>query len=456
MTIAAPRLYRLLAVLFCWLSTQGPALSADPLARAALQSQGTLYAGQQILVDVDVLVPNYFLQSPQFPAIDIPGAIVTLDDGRALNLNETIDGTPYSGIRRTYIIVPQAAGDFTLPPVPITFGYAAVPPQATRGEVTFPPLRFTVRSAPGTAGDSPGIVAAKVSVSQELDQDPAQLKAGDTMVRTVTVRAEGLRAMMIPEPDFTAPQGVRLYRQDPSLSEETDRNGQSIAGLRKDVASYLFQDAGNYVLPAVTVSWFDPASAKTQSATAPAVSVTVSAAAALSPALAPPAPEPQRDAFDWLHLALIGGIVLLTASSLWVAANGLSRLEAWWQERRSRERQSEPAFFPASGAGVQKRPRRRDRARARRLVAQSGSDAARTLAWALRGCRDQAGLPGLAENALRFSASIPAVRSRLASARPEEGSGSLVDAGNGSARPQAGLASPQPDYAVTRRMKADL
>ncbi|WP_323131289.1 hypothetical protein [Sinorhizobium medicae] len=151
--------------------------------------------------------------------------------------------------------------------------------------------------------------------------------------------------MMIPEPDFTAPQGIRLYRQDPSLSEETDRNGQSIAGLRKDVASYLFQDAGNYVLPAVTVSWFDPASAKTQSATAPAVSVTVSAAAALSPALAPPAPEPQRDAFDWLHLALIGGIVLLTASALWVAASGLSRLEAWWQERRSKERQSEPAFF---------------------------------------------------------------------------------------------------------------
>ncbi|WP_322883710.1 hypothetical protein U8C37_28830 (plasmid) [Sinorhizobium medicae] len=281
-------MYRLLAVLFCWLSTQGPALSADPLARAALQSQGTLYAGQQILVDVDVLVPNYFLQSPQFPAIDIPGAIVTLDDGRALNLNETIDGTPYSGIRRTYIIVPQAAGDFTLPPVPITLGYAAVPPQATRGEVTLPPLRFTVRSAPGTAGDSPGIVAAKVSVSQELDQDPAQLKAGDTLVRTVTVRAEGLRAMMIPEADFTAPQGVRLYRQDPSLSEETDRNGQSIAGLRKDVASYLFQDAGNYALPAVTVSWFDPASAKTQSATAPAVSVTVSAAAALPLLLRPP------------------------------------------------------------------------------------------------------------------------------------------------------------------------
>ncbi|WP_457813293.1 BatD family protein [Sinorhizobium meliloti] len=124
----ASRLYRLIAALFCWIAAAGPALSADPLARASLQSKGTLYAGQQILIDVDVLVPNYFLQPPQFPAIDLPGAIVTLDDGRALNLNETIDGTAYSGIRRTYIVTPQSPGDFTLPPAVITFGYAAVPP----------------------------------------------------------------------------------------------------------------------------------------------------------------------------------------------------------------------------------------------------------------------------------------------------------------------------------------
>ncbi len=345
MMTPASRLCRLIAALFCWIAAAGPALSADPLARAALQSEGTLYAGQQILIDVDVLVPNYFLQPPQFPAIDLPGAIVTLDNGRALNLNETIDGTAYSGIRRTYVVTPRSPGDFTLPPAVISFAYAAVPPQATRGEVTLPPLRFTVREAPGGAGERPGVVAAKVGISQELDRDPAALKAGDTLVRTVTVRAEGLRAMMIPEPDFSAPEGVRLYRQDPALSEETDRNGQSIAGIRKDVASYLFREPGTFVLPAVVLSWFDPASAATQSANAPAVSVTVAAAASRSPAIAPPAPEPQRPPFDWLRLATIAGGVFLTALVLWASANALSRLEAWWQERRSKERQSEPAFF---------------------------------------------------------------------------------------------------------------
>ncbi|PND20308.1 BatD family protein [Sinorhizobium meliloti] len=345
MMTPASRLCQLVAALFCWIAAAGPALSADPLARAALQSEGTLYAGQQILIDVDVLVPNYFLQPPQFPAIDMPGAIVALDDGRALNLNETIDGTAYSGIRRTYIVTAQSPGDFSLPPAVITFGYAAVPPQATRGEVTLPPLRFTVREAPASAGERLGVVAAKVSISQELDRDPAALRAGDTLVRTIAVRAVGLRAMMIPEPDFSAPEGVRLYRQDPALSEETDRNGQSIAGIRKDVASYLFREPGTYVLPAVALSWFDPASAATQSASAPAVSVTVAAAASHSPAIAPPAPEPQRPPFDWLRLAAIGGGVLLIALVLWAAANGVSRLEAWWQERRSKERQSEPAFF---------------------------------------------------------------------------------------------------------------
>ncbi|WP_027997991.1 BatD family protein [Sinorhizobium arboris] len=345
MTTPAFRPYRLLAALFCWLAAAGPAFSADPFARAALQSTGTLYVGQQILVDVDVLVPNYFLQPPQFPAIDLPGAIVTLDDGRALNLNETIDGTSYSGIRRTYMITPQSAGEFTLPPAVITFGYAAVPPQAARGQVTVPPLRFTIEAAPGSAGESPGVVAAKVGISQELDQEPAALKAGDTLVRTVSVRAEGLRAMMIPEPEFSAPRGVRLYRQDPVLSEETDRNGQAVAGLRKDVASYLFQDPGTYILPAVTLSWFDPASGTTQSATAPAVRVTVAAATTRSPAIAPPAHEPQPPPFDWLHPAVTGGGVLISALVLWAAANRLTRLQARWEERRSKERQSEPAFF---------------------------------------------------------------------------------------------------------------
>ncbi|MDR6759162.1 hypothetical protein J2Y48_004478 [Mycoplana sp. BE70] len=344
MSIHRLSLVSLLAMLLGCFATTVVAQAADPVARARLQSQGTLYVGQEVLVDVDVLVPNYFLQPPQFPAINLPGAIVTLQDGRALNLNETIDGAEYSGIRRTYVITPQQSGDFSLPPAEITFGYAAVAGQTTQGKVTLPSLRFTVQVPPGSTQRGSDVVAAKIAVEQVFDRDPATLKAGDILVRTITVHAEGLRAMMIPEPDLSAPQGVRLYRQAPSLSEETDRSGVAVAGVRKDVASYLFADPGTYILPAVDLSWFDPSTATTRSASAPEVTVTVAAASALSNAIALPSANSEANRFNWIIGGFVAGAVAagLVIGSL---ALGLSRFEVWWEGRRSRQQESEAMYF---------------------------------------------------------------------------------------------------------------
>lgn len=333
------------AAALSWLAIAATAFAADPVARAAMQSKGTLYVGQEVLIDVDVLVPNYFLQPPQFPQFDLPGAIVTLQDGRALNLNESIEGTDYSGIRRTYVVTPHKAGDFTLPPAEIPFGYAAVPGQTTQGKVTIPALKFSVEAAPGAAGGVAGVVAAKVTLTQELDQDPKALKAGDTLVRTITVRAEGMRAMMIPEPDLSAPNGVREYSRDPALSEETDRNGQDVAGIRKDVASYLFADPGTYALPAIELSWFDPATATTQSASAPAVTVVVAAAPAPSTALAPPASEPEASKIDWLLIGVVAAAAIAAGLVIGILALGLSRLQSRWAVRQSERSQSEAAYF---------------------------------------------------------------------------------------------------------------
>lgn len=333
------------ALLLWCLTIAVPSLAADPIARASLQSKGTLYVGQQVLIDVDVLVPNYFLQPPQFPLFDLPGATVALQDGQALNLNETIDGVAYSGIQRTYIVVPQRDGEFTLPPAEITFGYAAVPGQTAQGKASLPAFRFTVEAAPGGAAESSGVVAANVTVTQDLAPDPKTLKAGDTLVRTVTVRAEGLPAMMIPAPDFTAPDGVRVYGQDPVLSEETNPRGQPLAGVRKDVAQYLFAEAGEYELPAIEVSWFDPASAMNDSVSAPTIRVSVANAPAAATGLAPPAPEPAAPSFNWFLTGMMAGTALLAGLVIWLLAQALSKLEQVWEQRRSDSRQSEVAYF---------------------------------------------------------------------------------------------------------------
>jgi len=335
----------LLVLLLAVLAFEMPALAADPVARAKLQSKGTLYAGQEVLIDVDVLVPNFFLQPPQFPIFDLPSAIVTLQDGRAINLNETIDAIGYSGIRRTYVIVPQMEGTFILPPAEITFAYAAVPGQMTQGKASLPPLQFTVAAAPGGALGSGGVVAARVTVSQQLDPDPKTLKAGDTLTRTITVRAEGLRAMMIPAPDSNAPEGVRIYTQDPVLSEEVDSRGAPLAGVRKDVAQYLFSDAGQYDLPAIEVSWFNPTTSKKESASSVPVHVLVADAPLATSNLAPPTPQPQTPPFNWFLVGTIAGTAVLAALIIWLLAQALSKLEEFWEKRQSERHQSEAAAF---------------------------------------------------------------------------------------------------------------
>lgn len=319
--------------------------AAEPIIRVEILTQPPIVPGQQVQIQVDVLAPNFFLSPPKFPLFDLPNAVVTLPDERAVNLTETINGESYAGVRRDYIVTPQIAGDFILPPASITFTYAAVPGQpGTAGAVTLPPEKFTVAGAPAGATAA----AQKVTVAQDLDRDPRSLKSGDTLVRTLTVTAQGMQAMMIPVPDFTAPDGVRLYPHDPVLTDKLDQAQGTIGGERIDRVTYAFETAGDYQLPAIEIAWYDPATQKREVARAPEIDVSVEAAAGFTPAIKPPevgqeaAPKGAHlwQALPWIASGL-AGLVLLTWLVSWLVAH----MRAWRQARRLSYEQSEACSF---------------------------------------------------------------------------------------------------------------
>lgn len=333
-----------LLVLFFFLVLPTRLWAAEPTVRAEITTQGPYVPGQQIQIQVDVLAPNFFLSPPQFPLFELPNAVVTLSDARAQNLTEKIDGETFAGIRRSYLVTPQVRGAFKLPPAPITFNYAAVPGQSTPATVTLPPLTFNVAAPEGTAAGA--AAATGLTVTQVLDRDPATLKAGDMLVRTVTVTAHGLQAMMIPAPAFPAPDGVSVYSHDPMLSD--DSSGGLSLGMRTDKVTYGFDKPGTYALPAVEVSWFDPAARKNEVATAPAVTAVVAESPAFQPAIAPPVQaEPEQTvARDWAPDALAGaGLLAVMVLIGWLGTRLWPRFLAWRSARRSQREQSEPAFF---------------------------------------------------------------------------------------------------------------
>jgi hypothetical protein len=328
------------------------ALAADaPRIRVQIEQTGPIYVGQSVRLDVTVLVPNFFMSSPQFPLFDLPGTVVTMPGGGATNVSEVIGGTTYAGIRRAYVIVPQQEGTYVLPPARITFQYAAVPgrPPAP-GSVTLPPQKLTVLLPPGAKTAQGAIPVARVAIHQQVEGLAKPLHVGDAITRTLEISADHTQSMMIPPPAFVAPAGVRVYRKDPQLTDVTDEQGHFQGGRRVDVATYLFDRPGTYTLPAISQSWFDPQANRARVAEAPEIQVSVvprsGAETAIAPEPPPQAPPPPEPSIDWRRwLAPASAALLGILAVLWLVRRWAGPFRAFLAARRVTRRESEDAYF---------------------------------------------------------------------------------------------------------------
>lgn len=317
----------------CWLGTfllllGLPAYAADPYAETSVATQGEIVVGQQVIVNVDVYVPNFFTSPPQFPLLDIPNSIVTLPDERAQNLVKSVNGEEYSGIRRTYLVIPQIAGTYTLPQANVPLAYAGVPGQSTPASVSLPPVSFTVEGLPAEAENS-AFSATDATLSQTLDGDPANLKVGDTLVRTVTLFATGTRAMMLPELAFDASDGVKLYRQSPALADDVAGPGRETGSQRLERVTYAVDREGTFTLPALAVDWFDTANRQTKRAELKPIVLTVRSKPAAANVIPPDVPvashETRHPSFRAVLATGLGLLALLLLILL---------IRRWWPHVR--------------------------------------------------------------------------------------------------------------------------
>lgn len=340
---------RILAIIVLLFALPGTLLAAEPFARAEVLTKGKIVAGQQVEIAVDIYVPNFFKGAPDFPLFPLEGAIVTLPEQRALNLNETIDEVDYSGIRKSYMVMAQHAGDFAFPPLKFDVAYADDDGKTVEGKATLPKLTFTAGDVPGDWGDQTPLVTTSLKVTQTLDRDPAKLKVGEALVRTVSLIADDTQPMMLPELDFAAPDNVKVYRADPSLVDAGQDKDNPDAAIRKERVTYVVDKAGRNTIPAIDVRWFNSESGKMESAEAPAVTLSVAAnpAAQVIPASAPSQSLDQiatRRAVtrSLIHTALVALAALVLYFLFYLAE---LRLRAWLGRVAAQRAQSEHTYF---------------------------------------------------------------------------------------------------------------
>ncbi|OWV82908.1 hypothetical protein ATY81_13575 [Rhizobium sp. R72] len=324
------------------------ALAAEPFARVTINDSDSIVPGQQVQVTVDVFAPNFFTSPPQFPLFDLPNALVTLPDERAQNMTETIDGVQYSGIRRNYAIVPETAGTYTLPPATIDFKYSD-DGKFVQGTAQLPPTQFTAVSPTGSDKTALPFAVRDVSLTQSFDRDPAKLKAGEALVRTVTIFAGNTQAMMIPPLEIGQAQGLQTYSQSPQLADGVNRD-QIDGSSRTETITYVAAAPGTFQLPSISLEWFDTLTKTTKTASLPAVDLTVAEAQAPTERIAPnvQASEAAAPAARQRTMRMIAVATLLIAvlSAVFLAGRRwLSPIRQWLTQRRQMRAESEPERF---------------------------------------------------------------------------------------------------------------
>jgi hypothetical protein len=310
--------------------------------------------GETVTVSVDVLTPSWFPRAPRFPAaLQVENAVAVFDESFRVNLSERVEGEAWSGIRRHYLIYPQLAGAYTVPPIEVGVVYAlpnARPsdPLTLRG----PELRFEAGVPPEATGLDYFIAARGFSLEQKVEPNPEGLRVGDAVTRTVTLRATDASSMMLPVTEFPKIDGLAVYPDSTRASDAGGERGETREATRVDAATYVLETEGSYTLPAVERSWWDVSAGRLRTASVPAVRLDVAPNPDLSgeivlpeepeeAAAAPVEEEPPPWWTTWRALLGIGAFVLL----VWAARRYGPVLRARLDDAEKRRRESESAWF---------------------------------------------------------------------------------------------------------------
>lgn len=195
-----------------------------------------------------------------------------------------VNGKSYLVVQRKYAVYPQSSGTVTLSPVkfegqvaPDTFSlmdpFGPAPKTVVRQSA---PVTLNVRSIPAGFKGSQWIPAKQVSLKQEWSPDPPTFKVGQPVTRTLILSADGQTSSQLPELPHWVPDGIKAYPDQPALKDDKNRNG--IIGSREEKTALIPEKAGDYVLPAISIPWWNVTTGKMEHATLPEQHIKVAAA----------------------------------------------------------------------------------------------------------------------------------------------------------------------------------
>lgn len=195
-----------------------------------------------------------------------------IDDARVEQLGESrtyekvINGVRHGVIEIRYAIFPQHSGVLNIPELTFSATLAdaagaqdSTPQGLKPGKlmhVSSAQMPLTVKAKPVEyPADAPWLPARSLSLGESWNPEPDHSQVGDSLTRSLTLKAEGLSSSQLPPLPVTEANGLRSYPDQPQLSNQVSDRG--LIGSREDSQALVPNRSGSIDLPAVEVVWWN-------------------------------------------------------------------------------------------------------------------------------------------------------------------------------------------------------
>lgn len=247
-----------------------------------------------------------------------------------------IGGVRHGVIETRYALFPQQSGELTIPA--LLFSATALDPDAASQQpfgprsgrpvqVRSPSLTLQVKPKPADyPAGAPWLPARVLSLSEHWSPQPDKVQVGDSLTRSLLIRAEGLASSQLPllETRVLEPW-LRRYPEQPRLS---NRNGAyGLIGSREESSALVPTVAGRIELPALEVVWWNTVEDRLMRSQLPAHTLEVAENPALVVEAVPVVPSAPLAVgarlWPWQLATALLGLTTLLGFGLWWRARRL-------------------------------------------------------------------------------------------------------------------------------------
>jgi len=281
------------------LDAEAPATAtAEPVFIEARLDQDQVYVQAQVILTLRVYHSVALYDDSTFAAPQLADARVE-PLGNRRTYEKVINGVRHGVMETRYALYPQRSGQLTIPALLFTATSVETdetgrPRAGAQVRVRSAQITINVMAKPTVyPADAAWLPARSVTVTESWNPAPEDARVGDSLTRTLTIKAEGLSGAQLPPLPATDLPGVRRYPDQPQLSDQGTERG--LIGSRQEREALVPVRAGDTELPAVEVVWWNTREDHLERTSLPArrLQVTERASAPVSdrPAVAAPAPR---------------------------------------------------------------------------------------------------------------------------------------------------------------------